>query len=376
MQALHFFFGVGALTAPLLAKPFISPAPHSITSTPLPELSTLSAISVQSVNSSLEDTSLLGDIASGNFATTSPVNTTTTVLPHVFTGTFKYAFFISAAPLLLAGVIFAYFAYQRFVYRSTLRSQGLDSVEPGSPTAGGDSDNASTPVGRWSACRKAEFLGLLALFFVLYVGQEVAYGGFIFSYGVKGRLKMSSSSAALLTAVYWGAFSFGRALAIPLAWLRVPPGVMLAGDLVGSLFAAIFLLGFPGSSTILWVCSALMGVSLASVFPTAITWGEQYMTFTGRSATVFVIGASLGEMVIPLLVGHFGPLSLMTVSVVIIMSACAVFAVMFVRVRWRERFVVKHAVRLDLEMAPVETHSKSGTNGKAKFLIDSDSEGL
>lgn len=42
---------------------------------------------------------------------------------------------------------------------------------------------------------------------------------------------------------------------------------------------------------------------MATTFPSGISWIEQYTTLTGKSASFFVIGAALGEMAIPAVIG-------------------------------------------------------------------------
>lgn len=42
---------------------------------------------------------------------------------------------------------------------------------------------------------------------------------------------------------------------------------------------------------------------MAATFPSGISWIEQYTTLTGKSAAFFVIGAALGEMAIPAVIG-------------------------------------------------------------------------
>ena len=50
----------------------------------------------------------------------------------------------------------------------------------------------------------------------------------------------------------------------------------------------------------LWAAVALFGLSMAAIFPTAITHMERVMAVSGRTISVLVVGASLGEMLIPL----------------------------------------------------------------------------
>merc|ERR1712168_447018 len=44
---------------------------------------------------------------------------------------------------------------------------------------------------------------------------------------------------------------------------------------------------------------------MASIFPSGISWAEQYVHITGKSAAVMVVGSALGEMTIPVVTGYF-----------------------------------------------------------------------
>jgi fucose permease len=80
---------------------------------------------------------------------------------------------------------------------------------------------------------------------------------------------------------------------------------MLIGDITGALISISIILLFPGSQTALWVGSFGMGFSLASQFPTTLSLAETQMNITGKVTGLFLIGASLGGMFVPWLIGQF-----------------------------------------------------------------------
>ena len=53
---------------------------------------------------------------------------------------------------------------------------------------------------------------------------------------------------------------------------------------------------------LVWLATGLFGLAMASIFPTILTYAERVMPVTGRVASLFVVGAALGEMLVPLLV--------------------------------------------------------------------------
>lgn len=143
---------------------------------------------------------------------------------------------------------------------------------------------------------------LLSTFFFFYVGSEVAYGSFIFTYA-KNFAGMHQTRAAGLNSLFWGTFAVGRGLAIFVA-ACLRPGTLILISLVGTTVSSLLLLLFSQNDPVLWTCTALLGISMSTIFPSGISWVEQYTTVTGRSAAVFVVGAALGEMVLPALVGY------------------------------------------------------------------------
>uniref|UniRef100_A0A1A7WG04 KIAA1919 n=1 Tax=Iconisemion striatum TaxID=60296 RepID=A0A1A7WG04_9TELE len=142
---------------------------------------------------------------------------------------------------------------------------------------------------------------LLFLFFFAYVGAEVAYGSFIFTFA-KDYAGMSQAEAAGLNSVFWGAFAAARGLAIFFA-ACLHPGTMILLCLIGSTVSSLLLSLFSSQNVALWVCTSLYGASMATTFPSGISWLEQYTTVTAHTAAVFVVGAALGEMVLPAIVG-------------------------------------------------------------------------
>jgi MFS family permease len=85
--------------------------------------------------------------------------------------------------------------------------------------------------------------------------------------------------------------------------MRLSPKQMLCIDFSGCVFWSAVLLAFS-SKVVLWLSSALFGLFMASIFPTVLTLAESFMPISGKVATVFVVGASLGELALPAVVGH------------------------------------------------------------------------
>jgi FHS family Na+ dependent glucose MFS transporter 1 len=67
----------------------------------------------------------------------------------------------------------------------------------------------------------------------------------------------------------------------------------------------------------LWAGSILLGISLASIFPTFITLAEERMHVTGAITGWFLVGGGAGGMILPVLIGNafenIGPNAMMTI---------------------------------------------------------------
>lgn len=143
---------------------------------------------------------------------------------------------------------------------------------------------------------------LMMLLFFLYVGVEVGFGGWIFTYATEVRIT-SESAAAYLNSIFWGALTLGRLLSIPLA-KRLAPSKLLIGNFGLAIFFLIMVIIWPENSFVVWISSAGLGLSLSSVFPTLLALGESRMKITGRVTGFFFLGSSLGGTILPMLLGQ------------------------------------------------------------------------
>jgi FHS family Na+ dependent glucose MFS transporter 1 len=145
---------------------------------------------------------------------------------------------------------------------------------------------------------------LVAAFFFLYVGAEISFGGWIYTYAV--RLDLANAErAAYLTSAFWGAFTVGRLLSIPRA-VMAKPSRLLGLDVCCCLASLALILFFAASPTALWIGAIGFGFFMAPIFPTTLSLAERRMHITGAVTGWFFVGASLGAMLMPSLIGqHF-----------------------------------------------------------------------
>ncbi|KAG8524972.1 Sodium-dependent glucose transporter 1 [Galemys pyrenaicus] len=254
MQALHFSFALGAFFAPLLAKLALGTAVSAANHTEVD--SQRSAVNLSS-----------GAGPDGPLGMPDNMNLLWT---YVDIGTY----------IFLVSVFFFALLFKKSSRREAAKATAQRS-------------------------RRAKYhyalLCLLFVFFFFYVGAEVTYGSYVFSFATS-HVGMTQSQAAGVNSVFWGSFAAGRGLAIFFA-ACLRPGTMIVLSNVGSLASSLFLVLFSANPVCLWVASGVYGASMATTFPSGVSWIEQYTTIHGKSAAFFVIGAALGEMAIPAVVG-------------------------------------------------------------------------
>ncbi|XP_055487683.1 sodium-dependent glucose transporter 1 [Leucoraja erinacea] len=259
MQALHFSFALGAFLTPILAKPLLGGLQK--------------AVGVGAVWAEA------GGNRSETGAWSSVREAALSLSPFVWT------YLIIATFVLLVSVSFL------VIY---LRSR---------PDRGGPGPSSpESPFAR----HHSVLMCLLSLFFFCYVGAEVAYGAYIFTFA-KDFASMDDNQAAGLNSLFWGTFAAVRGLAIFFA-ACLYPGTMILLSVVGCIVASLALVLYQADRTVLWLGTGLYGASMATTFPSGVTWVKQYTATTGRGAALFVFGAALGEMVVPATVGFLqGP---------------------------------------------------------------------
>ena len=170
---------------------------------------------------------------------------------------------------------------------------------------------------------------LIAVFLFLYVGAEVGFAGWIFTYAIKLKLS-SATTAAYLASLFWGSLTLGRMLTIPVA-ARFKPRTIVMSSLAGCLLSLAVMLLRPGSFAATLVGTTGLGLSMASIFPTTLSFAGNRMKMTGRVTGWFVFGASAGSMLIPLGIGQafqaVGPRVVIFVTTVTLLAAVGVLAV-------------------------------------------------
>ena len=176
---------------------------------------------------------------------------------------------------------------------------------------------------REHAAAKSRQVFLFAFFLFLYVGAEVGFAGWIYTYATTLRLS-DVNTAAYLTSLFWGALTLGRMLTIPIA-VRTSPESVLISSLAACLLSLALILASPNSFTAVLLGTFCLGVSMAPIFPTTLSLAGRRMKLTGNVTGWFIVAASGGAMLIPLIIGHalpfVGPQVVMTITATTLLIA-------------------------------------------------------
>ncbi|MGE5073944.1 MAG: MFS transporter [Anaerolineae bacterium] len=215
------------------------------------------------------------------------------------------------APLLLARIIFitheiywVFWIIALLVVPVVVWLWFLPS--PGAHVAGAGVRSASLPV--------LPVLVMVAAF-VLYVGAELGFSNWIYSYAL--TLKLAGVlTAAYLTSAYWAAFTLGRLLGV---WIstRLRSRTILLVDFLGCLLSVGLIALARDSAAVLWVGSIGLGLFTASIFPTLLILAGEHLQVTGTVTGLFLLGAGAGGMLLPWLIGaafgSIGPQSMTSI---------------------------------------------------------------
>jgi fucose permease len=170
---------------------------------------------------------------------------------------------------------------------------------------------------------------LIAVFFFLYVGMEIGFGGWIASYAVSVGFG-DVAAAAVLTSAFWGALTLGRLIAIPIG-ARISPRVIMYANLLGCIVSTLVILLGGGAPASLWIGTLGVGLFMAPMFATMISFAETRMRITGKITSIFLTGSSIGGMTLPWLIGQLfdvtGPNVMVWMVLIATLATTAMFAV-------------------------------------------------
>lgn len=145
---------------------------------------------------------------------------------------------------------------------------------------------------------------MVCYFFFTYVGAETGFAGWVPSYALDEGITTSPSQAAYLSSIFWAALTAGRVLAVPAAvfisataMIRIQLAMIVVCCLAGLVALRI-------SYPVACIVCGFMGFSLSSIFPVMMTlFGDYGFAMDGTTTSMFMLGATFGESIVPILMG-------------------------------------------------------------------------
>ena len=144
-------------------------------------------------------------------------------------------------------------------------------------------------------------LAIVCLFFFLYVGLETGFAGWANTYAEEIHLG-GVGTAGILTTVFWSGFTAGRLIAIWLA-RRVSAVTLLVGACVAAAVAVTALAVGHDTDAVVWVATAVFGITVGPQFPTMIAYSDERLHLSGSATSMLIASAGVGGLVLPVGIG-------------------------------------------------------------------------
>ncbi len=143
-------------------------------------------------------------------------------------------------------------------------------------------------------------LGLVAWFFVLYVGLEIGFSGWIATYSQEVGLGAGWGTG--LTVAFWAGFLVGRLLMV---WRGdgFDTGAVLVWSAAISTVVAVGIALVGAAPIALTIGASGFGVVIAPQFPTMLAHFHRTSPLTGEVTAWFIGGSALGGLVLPPAIG-------------------------------------------------------------------------
>ena len=178
------------------------------------------------------------------------------------------------------------------------------------------------------------FIGFAILAFI-YIGVEISFGGWIFTYFTTSNLG-PQATAYTLTSIFWLSITIGRLISVP-ASSRIKEQILVSIYLLGAIISVAIIRFFPNIPIAIWVGTIGIGLSIAAIFPTTFAFIQKKLKISGKHNGVVWAAGSLGAMTMPVLIGQeidkIGPLAMMTTILLAYMIAFGIFQWMLFSLR-------------------------------------------
>ena len=149
-----------------------------------------------------------------------------------------------------------------------------------------------------------QMFSLIILLYVMLTGKEVPIFTFIDVMAVDGKLAFSAREGALLTTMFYVAYSVGRTVVaiighyVPIQVLMfVEFGLMIASQVV------LILVAYQSKLTF-WVCLLVFAFCSGPMFPSGMSWTDRYLRMNNMAFAAITVGSSVGGFLFSWLAGY------------------------------------------------------------------------
>ncbi len=291
MHSLLFGSGLGALIAPQVAQPFLSPD---------------------------TDDDVDADVTTTMYPTQTWISNTTEIRGESW---------IEIPYTIMAIFIFCFGAVVFGLY--------LKGPPDGFPVRNPNKDfkrmiNPAT-CGRGSSCYGVALLATLFFYYVHILGRDRAIGKYLFSYAVDGEVGFTKREASNLLTAFWASFTCGRLLGVPISKFVSPKYMILGDALLNIVIATLMALVAYNNGLALWITSCLCGLCIAVAYANGMAWANVYLDVNSMAVMVAFVGSSCGDFAYNYATGFLfekDPRNLMYVMIFASSSMLATFVVM------------------------------------------------
>ncbi|KAL7641410.1 UNVERIFIED_CONTAM: hypothetical protein RMT77_008550 [Armadillidium vulgare] len=304
LQALHFSYGLGAFVSPLIVKPFLlnKQCSELIEAATLPDL-TLSNLTLPNLTLTNHNLHLMKEA------------NLTEILQEISNGqknsNIEYAFWILAAMQIPVVIILSVLVAKDFFWSNNqydFNTPGFVETKEGIEMNRASISRSSIPADASedrpivSKQQLILLVGSTVAILFIYDGLKACFGYRLYSYSVINSFSVVNvhDEVTSLNSCFWGLFAFGRLLSIGIA-TKFTPAFMLSINIIGCLCSIILMLMlfFLQSRLVIYIGTSLFAMFLSSVYPTSVTLAETYINVTSFIASILVVGAAFGEIMVP-----------------------------------------------------------------------------
>ena len=258
VHALHTAYGIGAVIAPLMARPFLGVIPDDDNS-----------------GDDVYNTSLPANMSNKTSYDKTPAAIQ-----------FPYSV-IAAFTLLMAALFVMLYWFAPIRQEAPQKKSQMSAKDVFNPSSWLGGDNRLGYV----------ILMFSFLIFMLPLGMQHAYSKFLFSISVTGRLKLSPADATLLESWFWANYTAGRLL-VTLAAARVSQIVLILVEMSVNVAATASLVAYgQASATTLAIFSGLFAAGMGPLHPTLMSWLNLYVETTAMLTCMTFFSAACGAFV-------------------------------------------------------------------------------